>query len=193
MQKKFNRYNKIMAKILNRDFYSDETTKVARNMLGKVLCREINGEIYRGLVVETEAYTQDEPSCHAYNGITKRSKTLFEKPGLAYVYMTYGMYHCLNITTEREGFGASALIRAIEPLSANFTNTNGPAKMCRELNITRELNGVDVTNRQSGLWLEEGTAVEDKNIVQTTRIGIKLAAELPWRFYIKDNKWVSKK
>lgn len=182
-----------MAKILKRDFYSEETTEVARNMLGKVLCREINGAIYRGLIVETEAYTQDEPSCHAYNGITKRSKTLFEKPGLAYVYMTYGMYHCLNITTEREGFGASALIRAIEPLSANFTNTNGPAKMCRELNITRELNGVDVTNRQSGLWLEEGTAVEAENIVQTTRIGIKLAAELPWRFYIKDNKWVSKK
>ncbi len=193
MQKKFNSYNKIMAKILKRDFYSEETTEVARNMLGKVLCREINGAIYRGLIVETEAYTQDEPSCHAYNGITKRSKTLFEKPGLAYVYMTYGMYHCLNITTEREGFGASALIRAIEPLSANFTNTNGPAKMCRELNITRELNGVDVTNRQSGLWLEEGTAVEAENIVQTTRIGIKLAAELPWRFYIKDNKWVSKK
>ncbi len=193
MQKKINSYNKIMAKILKRDFYSEETTEVARNMLGKVLCREINGAIYRGLIVETEAYTQDEPSCHAYNGITKRSKTLFEKPGLAYVYMTYGMYHCLNITTEREGFGASALIRAIEPLSANFTNTNGPAKMCRELNITRELNGVDVTNRQSGLWLEEGTAVEAENIVQTTRIGIKLAAELPWRFYIKDNKWVSKK
>ncbi len=183
-----------MNKVIGRNFYKDKTILVARNLLGNILCRRMSsGEILKGIIVETEAYTQEEPSCHAYRGITKRSSTMFKKAGIAYVYFTYGMYHCLNIITEKEGFGSGVLIRAIEPLSEDLNNTNGPSKLCRELNITRELNEVDICTRKSPLWLEYGSPVEDKNIIQTTRIGIKLAIDLPWRFYIKDNKFVSKK
>ncbi len=183
-----------MAQVIKREFYKAKTLIVARNMLGMILCRRISdGKILRGKIVETEAYTQEEPSCHAYRGITKRSATMFKKAGLAYVYFTYGMYHCLNIITEKEGFGSGVLIRAIEPLSKDLDNTNGPSKLCRELNITRELNEVDVCTNKSPIWLEYGEPVKDKDIIKTTRIGIKLAADLPWRFYIKDNKFVSKK
>lgn len=158
-----------------------------------VLCRRMpNGAILRGKIVETEAYRQDEASCHAHKGITKRNAPMFKQGGIAYVYFTYGMYHCLNIITEKEGFGAGVLIRAIEPID-NFDNTNGPAKLCRELSITKELNEVDVCTNNSPLWLEYGNKINDNDIIQTTRIGIKFATELPWRFYIKNNNFVSKK
>lgn len=188
-----------MNKVINKKFYSRNTLETARSLLGMILCRRLeNGEVIKGKIVETEAYTQDEPSCHAYKGITKRSETMFRAPGIAYVYFTYGMYHCLNIITEKEGFGAGVLIRAIEPLSdinqlsPKILNTNGPAKLCRTLNITRKLNSINVCSKKSPIWLEYGNEIKDSDIIQTTRIGIKQAADLPWRFYIKDNKFVSK-
>lgn len=183
-----------MGKVTGKKFYQEKTIHVARNILGCILCRRMpDGGIFKGKIVEAEAYTQDEPSCHAYHGKTKRSSTMFKSAGIAYIYFTYGMYHCLNIITEREGFGSGVLIRAIEPLSNNFTNTNGPAKLCRELNITRDLNETDVCTKKSVLWTEYGEEIDDKDVIRTTRIGIKQAADLPWRFYIRDNKFVSKK
>lgn len=176
--------------ILEKEFYTKDTLTVAKNLLGKILCRKIDGKILKGIIVETEAYTQDEPSCHAYKGKTKRCATLFNSGGYAYVYFTYGMYHCLNISTDKENYGSGVLIRALEPLE-NLDNTNGPAKLCREMKITKELDGVDVTQKNSDLWIEDGQNIN--KIVQTTRIGIKVATDLKWRFYIKDNKWVSKK
>ncbi len=182
-----------MNKIINKEFYEKNTVIVAKNLLGMILCRRMSrNKILRGKIVETEAYTQDEPSCHAYRGITKRNSTMFKNAGISYVYFTYGMYHCLNIITEKEGFGSGVLIRAIEPLD-NFSNTNGPAKLCRELNITKELNEVNLCSDKSPIWIEYGDNIKDSDIIQTTRIGIKLATELPWRFYIKDNKFISKK
>lgn len=183
-----------MNKIIDRKFYSRNTLETARDLLGMILCRRMeNGDIKKGIIVETEAYTQEEQSCHAYKGVTKRNEIMFKSPGLAYVYFTYGMYHCLNIITEKEGYGAGVLIRAIEPVKPDNTiSTNGPAKLCRALNITRELNGTDVCNKKSPIWLEYGNKIPDKDVVQTTRIGIKLAADLPWRFYINNNKFVSK-
>ena len=181
-----------MSKVIEKNFYAQNTVIAARELLGKYLVRRtLTGEILKGKIVETEAYTQDEPSCHAYYGITKRSITMFESPGISYVYLTYGMYHCLNIITERKGFGAGILIRALEPVEP-LSNTHGPGKLCRELNITRELNGINVCSKKSPLWLEYGENIDDSDVVQTTRIGIKLAADLKWRFYIKNNKFVSK-
>lgn len=178
--------------ILKKDFYSRETLDVAKDLLGKVLCRNIDGKILKGMIVETEAYTQDEPSCHAFRGRTKRCESLFAEPGTAYVYFTYGMYHCCNISTYKKDFGSGVLIRALEPIQ-NIDNTNGPAKLCREMNITRELDGVNVKNKKSNLWIEDYKTFSSDEIIQTTRIGIKLAADYMWRFYVKDNKWVSKK
>jgi len=177
--------------MLKKEFYLRNTLDVAKELLGCTLCRRLeDGRILKGKIVETEAYTQDEKACHAFRGITKRSKTLFCEGGISYVYFIYGMYHCFNAVTEREGRGSAVLIRALEPLEG-LEGTNGPSKLCRAMEITKELNEIDLTNPNSQIWIEEGQ--KPKEVIQTTRIGIKEATELPWRFYIKDNKWVSKK
>lgn len=177
--------------ILKRDFYSRNTLEVAKELLGCKLNRKLNGRVYSGIIVETEAYTQDDPACHAYRGRTPRSATLFGKPGLAYVYFIYGMYHCLNFVTEPEDTAGAVLIRALEPISP-LSNTNGPGKLCREMKIDRELNEVDVTTQKSGLWVEKYLEIPPENVITTGRIGIKAAADYPWRFYIKGNSFVSR-
>ena len=178
--------------IFSRDFYNRNTLDVAKDLLGCKLCRNIGGKILSGIIVETEAYTQNDPACHAFKGKTQRAITLFKKPGIAYIYFIYGMYHCFNVITEPEETAGAVLIRALEPLSP-LDNTDGPGKLCRELEITRQLNEVDLISKASGLWIEKGIDVPSSNIYTTTRIGIKEAADYPWRFYIKDNKFVSKK
>lgn len=178
--------------MLNRDFYNRNTLKVAKELLGYKLCRKLNGKVLSGIIVETEAYTQDDPSCHAFRGKTPRSITLFKQPGLAYVYFTYGMHHCFNIVTESEETAGAVLIRALEPLG-ELANTNGPARLCKEMRITKELNEIDLTCENSCLWIEEGIKIPKNKIHTTTRIGITQAADYPWRFYVKENKFVSKK
>lgn len=178
--------------MLNRGFYNRNTLDVAKDLLGCRLCRKIDGKILSGIIVETEAYTQNDPSCHAYRGKTPRSITLFKKPGLAYVYFTYGMHHCFNVVTEEEETAGAVLIRALEPV-APLADTNGPAKLCKQMQITRELNEVDLTSKNSCLWIEEGVNVPENKVHVTTRIGITQAADYPWRFYVKENKFVSKK
>ncbi len=179
-------------KILKKNFYKRDTLEVARDLLGKVLCRKIDDKILKGIIVETEAYTQEDPSCHAYRGITPRCKSLFAEPGTLYVYFTYGMYHCCNISTYKKDYGCGVLIRALEPVQ-NLDNTNGPAKLCREMNITKELDGTDIKNKKGNIWIEDFQSYTSAEIIQTTRVGIKEGIDLPWRFYVKNNKWVSKK
>lgn len=178
--------------IIEREFYARDTLIVAKELLGNILCRKVDGCVLKGVIVETEAYTQNDPACHAYKGITERTKTLFSKPGTSYVYFIYGMHYCVNMVTEKEGFGSGILIRAVEPLE-NLENTNGPSKLCKAMKITRDLDGNDVTSINSPLWLEYGDKIEETEIVQTTRIGINKAKDYPWRFYVRSSKWVSKK
>lgn len=184
----------IEKKILPQKFYNRDTPEVAKDLLGCVLLKKDpqTGFVQAGKIVETEAYTQDDPSCHAYRGKTKRSVTLFKDPGISYVYFTYGMYHCMNIVTEPYDTAGAVLIRALEPIE-NLDNTNGPGKLCREMSITREHNEIPVFDKNSPIIIVSGENIDKDNIVQTTRIGIRLAADYPWRFYIRDNKWVSKK
>lgn len=178
--------------ILNKNFYNRKTLEVAKDLLGKRLCRRINDEILSGIIVETEAYTQDDPACHAYRGKTPRAITLFKKPGIAYVYFTYGMHYCFNVVTEAEEIAGAVLIRALEPQEF-LSGTNGPARLCKQMQITKEQNEVDLTSEKSCLWIEEGINILSEEIHTTTRIGIKQAADYPWRFYVKDNQFVSKK
>lgn len=178
--------------IPDREFYNRDTLKVAKDLLGYKLCRKIDGEVFSGIIVETEAYTRNDPACHAFKGMTPRSATLFKQPGIAYVYLIYGMYYCFNVITEPEGTAGAVLIRALDP-EPPLTNTNGPGKLCRELKITKELNEVDLTLPDSDLWIEEGIKIPKNKIITTTRIGIKVACDYPWRFYVKDNPFVSKK
>lgn len=183
---------KFSMKIPDRKFYEQNTVQLAKELLGYKLCRKIGDEIFSGIIVETEAYTQDDPACHAYRGKTPRAATLFKKPGIAYVYLIYGMYHCFNIITEPEETAGAVLIRAIDPIPP-LKNTNGPGKLCRELAITKDFNEADLTSTDSDLWIEQGIKIPSCKIITTTRIGIKVACDYRWRFYIKDNIFVSKK
>jgi len=178
--------------IISQDFYNRNTLEVAKDILGCKLNRRVGNKILSGIIVEVEAYTQEDPACHAFKGKTPRAITLFKQPGIAYVYFIYGMYHCMNVVTEEYDRAGAVLIRALEPLPP-LANTNGPGKLCKSLQITKEFNEADVTSEDSDLWIEEGIIVPKTQIIETTRIGIKLAADFPWRFYIKDNKFVSKK
>ena len=178
--------------ILTQNFFNRNTVKVAKELLGCKLNRKIGKQVFSGIIAETEAYTQNDPACHAFSGKTPRSLTLFKQPGIAYVYFIYGMYHCLNFVTEPEDTAGAVLIRALEPISP-LENTNGPGKLCREMQITREFNEVDITTKKSGIWVEKYLEIPPEKIVATARIGIKKAVDYPWRFYIKDNSFVSRK
>lgn len=178
--------------ILDKNFYNRNTIEVAKDLLGCKLNRRINNTVLSGIIVETEAYTQEDPACHAFKGKTKRAITLFKEPGIAYVYMIYGMYHCVNVVTEEYDRAGAVLIRALEPISP-VENTNGPGKLCRELNITKDLNEIELTNNSSDLWIEKAETIPKNKITHTTRIGIKSAMDYPWRFYIEGNAFVSKK
>jgi len=186
--------------ILARNFYTGNTLKVARALLGKKLVRRLRGVHLSGMIMETEAYCGKEDSaCHAHRGKTPRNAVMFGKPGHAYVYFTYGMHYLLNLVTEEEGNPCAVLIRALMPLEGIVQMedrrkkkgpalTNGPAKLCQALGIDKSLNGWDLTLGQE-LWVEDYKIIPPKLIVATPRIGIAYAKEehreAPWRFLVK--------
>lgn len=182
---------------MEASFFERDTLSVARNLLGCYLFRylpETNNWI-KCAVVETEAYTADDPACHAYQRKTGRAEMLYGHPGTTYVYLIYGIYNCLNVVTEAYGTAGAVLFRALEPLGENTDlQTNGPGRLTRALDITRQaFNGLPLTDPASGLYLAAGQAIPDSDVVQCPRIGITKAMDYPWRFYIRDNVWVSRK
>lgn len=185
-------------KPLPPDFYRQPTLDVARSLLGKRLHCRIGGaeRIYR--IVETEAYRQGDPACHAFRGRTAANNALFGPAGTAYVHINYGMHHCLNTVCQDEGTAEGVLIRAIEPFpetqEAPRTAFAGPGRLTRTLGITRSAhNGCDLCDTKSPLWLSDGPPEPDNNVVVTTRVGITKAAERPWRFYVASSRLVSRR
>lgn len=193
--------------VLPRSFYERAPDIVGQALLGKVIVREWKGERLAGRIVEVEAYFgEKDPAAHAYIGRTARNAVLFGPPGVAYVYFIYGMYYCLNVSCEPDGLAGCILIRALEPVEGLATMaklrklppspkpqllTSGPGRLCQALDITREThNGLDVTKLSSDLRIEDD-GYEPENIRVTPRIGIRQAAELPARFLIDKNKFVS--
>ena len=189
--------------VLPPDFYRRSTLAVARDLLGQRLVREIDGERLCGMIVETEAYVgEDDPACHAARGLTPRNRPMYGPPGVAYVYFIYGMYFCLNAVTGRDGFPAAVLIRALEPLEGIAAMAarrgtdvprqlcNGPGKLCMALGIDRELNGVNLDG--AALRIEAGPPLPDTAVASSTRIGIRVGVEHPWRFFVKGNRHVSR-
>jgi DNA-3-methyladenine glycosylase len=139
-----------------------------------------------GLIVEVEAYVGPQDlACHASRGRTQRTDVLFGSPGIAYVYLIYGMYHCLNVVTEREGFPAAVLIRAVEHRDSSPTLIDGPGRVCRSFQVDRTLNRWDLTLGE-GLWLEDrGERITDADVITAPRIGVDYAGEWaakPYRF-----------
>lgn len=168
---------------LKGDFYNRDTLVVAQELLGKFLCRKYQDKIYQAEITETEAYRGfDDLASHASRGKTPRNAIMFGPPGRAYVYLIYGMYHCLNIVTEAKDYPAAVLIRALD-----CPNCDGPGKLCREFHITKDnCNGLDVTGNT--LWLEEhGKKIDFESL---PRVGVAYARESAiwlWRFKRKKN------
>lgn len=191
---------------LTREFYARDTLTVARELLGCCLVRVYNGEALVCRITETEAYIgRCDKACHAYgNKRTARTQTLYARPGTAYIYLIYGMYHCLNFVTEAQDEPAAVLIRALEPVQGQETMTklrwptqageltayqrksflNGPGKLCKALSLDRSLDGTDLTG--DTLYAVRCGAAPTQ-IYTGTRIGIDYAgeaAQFPWRFWI---------
>ena len=175
-----------MAKVLTRSYFNRPTLTVARSLIGKYLVRSIDGRELFGKIIEVEAYVgPQDKACHASKGRTQRTDVLFGPPGISYVYLIYGMYHCLNVVTERDGFPAAVLIRAIE---IDGQLIDGPGRLCRALGIDRTLNRIDLTNGK-GLWFEDrGERILSRNVGAHPRIGVDYAgawAKKPWRFRLQ--------
>lgn len=199
----------IKDKKLSRDFYTRELLTVAKELLGKRFAKVSNNNLMlSGKIVEVEAYDGSvDQAAHTYKGKTPRNEVMFRQGGYLYVYFTYGMYYCCNIVTGNENEGKAVLIRAIEPLEGivqmavnrfqkDFINdkelrnlANGPGKLCMAFGITKEYNGTDLSGER--IFLLDQKKVPEENIISTTRIGISKSVELPWRFYIKNNPYVS--
>ena len=187
--------------IVEPDVLARPSTEVAIDLLGCSLVRQLpDGQILRGTIVETEAYAPGDPAFHAYRRLTPRNQVLFGLAGRTYIYLIYGMYHCFNIVTDREGVPSAVLIRALqfESLPAGIdiagkkfhTVAAGPGKLCRVLQIDRSLNGT-ILQPGEPLWLEhrrpefqQQLDAQAVTIVQTTRIGLSQGIDLPWRWYL---------
>jgi DNA-3-methyladenine glycosylase len=184
--------------ILPGEFYDRSTLTVARQLIGARLVRILDGVKLVGLIAETEAYISEKDlACHAKAGRTARTAVMFGGPGHAYVYFTYGNHWMLNVVTEREGFPAAVLIRAIQPIEGvevmsarrNGRDTFGPGKLCQAMGITKNENGVDLTETSGGLWIEAGVKIPNSLVTKGPRVGLNNTPEpwlsKPWRFLVK--------
>ncbi len=186
-----------MRRRLTRKFYQQPTLKVAQGLLGKYIIRQWRGKRIEGKIVETEAYIgpQDRAS-HAFRGkVTPRNKAVYLLGGHIYIYLVYGMYWQLNISTFLKGKPECVLIRALEPTFEKEKIANGPGKLCRYLKLNKSFYGEDLV-KSKRIWLEDrGSSIQKNSIVQAERIGIDYAqewAKKPWRFYLKGNIFVSR-
>lgn len=195
---------------LPKKFYTRDALSVANDLLGKYFVRKINGKVLAGKIVEVEAYdgAVDEAS-HTFRGKTKRNEIMFEEGGFLYVYFTYGVHFCCNVVAGKKDEGKAVLIRGIEPLEGleilaenrfgknqisekeKLNLTSGPGKICQAFDIARDENGLNLLGDK--IFLLKNRKIPEERIVTSRRIGIKKAVELPWRFYIKDNPYVSKR
>lgn len=188
-------------KILPGKFYRGSAVKVAQKLLGMYLASYSPEGVTVGRIVETESYLGiNDPASHSFKGPTKRNAPMFGRPGHAYVYFTYGMHYCFNVVTGQEGVGEAVLIRALEPLTGielmkrrrgiedSPRLCNGPAKLTQALGINLQSNGTDLT--EGPIKILAGTR-KGLKIITSTRIGISRARELPLRFFLQDNRFVS--
>jgi DNA-3-methyladenine glycosylase len=181
--------------MLARSFYQRPTLSVARELVGCVLVHEVDGRRRGGRIVETEAYTGPaDAASHARCGMTKRNAPMFGPPGYAYVYLIYGMHHCLNLVTMRTGFPAAVLIRALEPLDDEIGPCSGPGRLTKALGIDLRQNGLDVTLPPLYVERMKPTRRGAVRVLRTPRIGVDYAgkwAQKPWRFVDAESRHLS--
>jgi len=201
--KRFNTSNKLPLK-----FYQRNVHKVAKELLGKIFVRKFNCEYLSGRIVEIEAYDgKIDMAAHSYNGKTKRNEVMFKGGGTLYVYFTYGMYFCANVVTGYPEDGCAILIRGIEPIAgiesmskARFNKlelsdseqkklTNGPGKICQAFYIDKSDNGTSLLS--DTIFILDSKNYDKNEIISSRRIGIKKSVDLPWRYFLKNNQYVS--
>lgn len=186
------------------EFFTQPTLHLAQKLLGCYLIHELPQATLIGEIVETEAYLYpDDPAAHSYRGQTPRTEVMFQSGGLLYVYFTYGMHYCFNITSSHPG--EAVLIRALQPVSgldqmrinrgakiSDHNLMNGPAKAAQAMGIAKQHNGTSLLT--SPLWLGRSkNPIQAENIIATPRIGISQGKNLPYRFYLKNSQWISGK
>ena len=193
---------------MNHSFFRQDTVELARKLLGCLLIHRTPDGAAGGMIVEAEAYVGAiDKACHAYRNRSGRTEIMYHDGGYAYVYLIYGMHHCFNAVTGPEGEGNAVLIRALEPvigldLMQQRRNTknvrhlcSGPGKVCQALGITKNEYGLDLCAADSPLRLIRYRYIPEAQIVATPRINVAYAEEAaawPWRFYVKDNLYISK-
>ena len=185
-------------KALPRRFYSRDPVEVARDLVGRLLVRETGGIRLVGRIVEVEAYSREDPASHSFKGQTRRNVTMFGPPGFAYVYVSHGIHHCMNVTA---GSANAVLLRALEPIEGieeMFRRRGvvderllcaGPGRLCQALGITLSDDGHDMTGRGE-MWLAAGEPA--RSVLATARIGISVAADVPWRFVEEGSRYASR-
>jgi len=199
-----------MASKLSRSFYErNDVVNISRDLIGKFLCTRFNGILTSGMIVETEAYNgRTDRASHAFPDVrTKRTETMYGPPGRAYVYLCYGIHHLFNVVTNKEGYADAILIRALKPekgieqmLERRDRNkldpavSNGPGKLSQALGIKTDHDQKDLMGEE--IWIEDrNIEITDNQILTAERVGIEYAGEdarLPWRFVLKDSRWLSK-
>lgn len=179
---------------LPHTFYDRDVLTLAHDLLGKLLIHQLPDDTRIGRIVEVEAYLGPQDlAAHTSKGRTPRTRAMFGPPGHVYVYLVYGMHHCMNVVAGPEGSGTAVLLRALEPVSTLPCATNGPGRLCKALGVTLEHYGQDLCSDE--LYLADDGAAEDFHIVSAPRIGVDYAkdwADKPLRFYIQGNRHVSK-
>ena len=200
----------LSAKKLTKNFYTRDVLIVAKDLLGKILVKKENSGVLAGKIVEVEAYHGDvDEASHSYRGKTKRNEIMFESGGYLYVYFTYGAHFCCNIVTGKKGQGTAVLIRAVEPISGIermiknrfgrkmknekeiFNLTSGPGKVCAAFGINKDHSGTELTGEK--IFLLQNKKLKDSEIGISKRIGITRSVDLPWRYFIKNNPFLSRK
>lgn len=188
---------------LPRSFFARPSTVVAPDLLGRVLVRELTDRTrLAARLVEVEAYQERDPASHSFRGRTPRNEVMFGRPGHLYVYFTYGMHHCSNVVTGREGEGSAVLIRAAEPLEglevmarnrgvdAVRLLCSGPARLAQAFAIGKPDNGVDLV-RDRGLHLLSGAPVPARDVARSARVGVNAGTGRRWRYFVRDSPFVS--
>lgn len=197
-------------KKLQRVFYKREVTVVAKKLLGKILVKNDKKYPLAGKIIEVEAYHGDlDEAAHSFRGRTKRTEVMFKEGGYLYVYFTYGVHFCCNVVTGINEQGTAVLIRAVEPLvnlnkmienrfgrklkneKEIFNLTSGPGKVCKAFNIDTAFSGIDLLG--DNIFILDNKKIKEKDVGISKRIGITRSVDLPWRFFMKDNPFLSRK
>ena len=181
--------------ILSKSFFCRPSDFVAPDLLGCVLIKkQKDGNLLHGVIVETEAYSQSEAACHGFRKQTKRNSTLFGEPGNLYVYLTYGVYHCVNIVTERNEWASGVLLRALAIPGEHERVASGPGLLARRFDLNISHDNLPLS-QENGIWIKKNSEClkNMSDVIRTTRVGISEGKDIDWRWYLKLSRSVSKR